>query len=122
MLLVQEAEPTLPASPPLVGRPMRVLVATAFVLVSSLVRAEHEVGHGVIVVNAPDGPMLETREEILRLRQEDVTSISVRLENVEQIQDDELMELIEAELTDLLVGNGFGADSIAFERCPQSCE
>ena len=101
---------------------MRVLVATAFVLLSSLAHAGHEAGHGVIVVNAPDGPTLETREEILRLRQEDVTSISVRLESVEQIQDDELMELIEAELTDLLVGNGFGADSINFERCPQSCE
>ena len=99
---------------------MRWLVA-AFILASSLARAGHEPGHGMIVVNAPDGPTMRTEEDVRSAQRDGLASITVMLENVGQIQDEDLLQLIELEIMDMLMAHGFRKDGIAIERCPKSC-
>jgi len=101
---------------------MKLLAAAAFILASSLAHAQGAAGHGVIVINTPDGPTLETRREIGRARQGGANSVTVMLENVDLVQDEELLKLIELEIVGILKDSGFPEEGIAFERCPEACK
>ena len=56
----------------------------------------------VLVVSAADGPMPQTREHILLARQVGVPAIIVFLNKVDQVDDPELIDLVEAEIRELL--------------------
>ena len=59
--------------------------------------------HGaVLVVSAADGPMPQTREHILLARQVGVPAVIVFLNKVDQVDDPELVDLVEAEVRELL--------------------
>ncbi|TIP80898.1 MAG: hypothetical protein E5X63_29850 [Mesorhizobium sp.] len=68
--------------------------------------ASPEPDPAIIVVSAPDGPTLETRARIQRARDLGLPSMILKLENVGLIQDDELMQLIIAELYSILGESG----------------
>jgi elongation factor Tu len=61
----------------------------------------------ILVVSAPDGPMPQTREHVLLARQVEVPAMVVFLNKVDQMDDPELLELVELELSELLEGYGF---------------
>jgi elongation factor Tu len=67
---------------------------------------------GILVVNAADGPMPQTREHILLARQVGVPALVVFMNKVDQVDDEELLELVEMEIRELLTEYGFDGDEI----------
>jgi elongation factor Tu len=65
----------------------------------------------ILVVSAPDGPMPQTREHILLARQVEVPAMCVHLNKTDMMDDEELLELVELELSELLESYGFPADT-----------
>ena len=61
----------------------------------------------ILVVAATDGPMAQTREHILLSRQVGVPKIVVFMNKCDMVDDEELLELVEMEITDLLAEQGF---------------
>ena len=66
----------------------------------------------ILVVNAADGPMPQTREHILLARQVGVPALVVYMNKVDQVDDDEILELVEMEVRELLSYYGFDGDAI----------
>jgi elongation factor Tu len=56
----------------------------------------------ILVVNAADGPMPQTREHILLARQVGVPQLVVYMNKVDQVDDAEILELVELEIRELL--------------------
>ncbi|MEK7134999.1 MAG: elongation factor Tu, partial [Patescibacteria group bacterium] len=69
-----------------------------------------------LVVAATDGPMPQTREHILLARQVGVPAIVVFLNKVDQVSDPELIDLVEAEVRELLTKYGFPGEKIPVIR------
>jgi elongation factor Tu len=65
-----------------------------------------------VVVSAPDSVMPQTREHILLARQVGVPAIIVYLNKVDMVDDPELIELVEAEVRDVLNEYDFPGDEI----------
>ena len=61
----------------------------------------------ILVVNAADGPMPQTREHILLARQVGVPAIVVYLNKVDQVKDKELIDLVVEEIRELLTSYKF---------------
>jgi len=70
----------------------------------------------ILVVSAADGPMPQTREHILLARQVGVPYIVVFLNKVDQVSDPELIDLVEAEVRDLLTKYKFPGDTTPIIR------
>jgi elongation factor Tu len=66
----------------------------------------------ILVVNAADGPMPQTREHILLARQVGVPALVVFMNKVDQVDDEELLELVEMEVRELLSSYEFPGDDI----------
>jgi elongation factor Tu len=64
----------------------------------------------ILVVNAADGPMPQTREHILLARQVGVPSIVVFLNKIDTVKDQELVDLVEEEIRELLTSYKFPGD------------
>ena len=64
----------------------------------------------ILVVNAADGPMPQTREHILLARQVGVPAICVYLNKVDQVDDKEMIDLVEEEIKELLTSYKFPGD------------
>ena len=56
----------------------------------------------ILVVNAADGPMPQTREHLLLARQVGVPALVVYLNKIDQVDDKELVTLVEEEIRDIL--------------------
>jgi elongation factor Tu len=65
----------------------------------------------ILVVAATDGPMPQTREHILLAKQVGVPEIVVFLNKVDMVDDAELVELVEAEVRELLTKYEFDGDN-----------
>jgi elongation factor Tu len=65
----------------------------------------------ILVIAASDGPMAQTREHLLLARQVGVPAIVVFLNKVDQVDDEELLELVEMEVSELLGTYDFPEDS-----------
>ena len=66
----------------------------------------------ILVVNAADGPMPQTREHILLARQVGVPALVVYMNKVDQVDDEEILELVELEVRELLSSYDFDGDNI----------
>ena len=66
----------------------------------------------ILVVAATDGPMAQTREHILLSRQVGVPKIVVFLNKCDMVDDEELLDLVEMEVTELLDEYGFEGSPI----------
>jgi len=80
--------------------------------VKNMITGAAQMDGGILVVNAADGPMPQTREHILLARQVGVPALVVYLNKVDQVDDDELLELFEMEVRDLLSSYEFPGDDI----------
>lgn len=65
----------------------------------------------ILVVSATDGPMPQTREHILLAKQVGVPSIVVFINKVDMVDDAELIDLVEAEVRELLTKYEFDGDN-----------
>ena len=80
--------------------------------VKNMITGAAQMDGAILVVNAADGPMPQTREHILLARQVGVPALVVFLNKVDQVDDDELIELVEMEVRDLLSSYDFPGDDI----------
>ncbi|MFP4406206.1 elongation factor Tu [Rhodosalinus sp.] len=80
--------------------------------VKNMITGAAQMDGAILVVNAADGPMPQTREHILLARQVGVPAIVVFLNKVDQVDDEELLELVEMEVRELLSEYDFPGDDI----------
>ena len=80
--------------------------------VKNMITGAAQMDGGILVVNAADGPMPQTREHILLARQVGVPALVVYLNKVDQVDDEELLELVEMEIRELLNEYDFPGDDI----------
>jgi elongation factor Tu len=80
--------------------------------VKNMITGAAQMDGGILVVNAADGPMPQTREHILLARQVGVPAIVVYMNKVDQVDDEELLELVEMEIRELLSSYDFPGDDI----------
>ena len=80
--------------------------------VKNMITGAAQMDGAILVVNAADGPMPQTREHILLARQVGVPAIVVFLNKVDQVDDPELLELVEMEVRELLSSYEFPGDDI----------
>jgi len=80
--------------------------------VKNMITGAAQMDGGILVVNAADGPMPQTREHILLARQVGVPALVVYMNKVDQVDDKELIELVEMEIRELLTSYEFPGDTI----------
>jgi len=80
--------------------------------VKNMITGAAQMDGAILVVNAADGPMPQTREHILLARQVGVPALVVYLNKVDQVDDEELLELVEMEVRELLSSYDFPGDDI----------
>merc|ERR1711918_121457 len=80
--------------------------------VKNMITGAAQMDGAILVVNAADGPMPQTKEHILLARQVGVPSLVVYMNKVDQVDDEELLELVELEVRELLSSYDFPGDDI----------
>jgi elongation factor Tu len=80
--------------------------------VKNMITGAAQMDGAILVVNAADGPMPQTREHILLAKQVGVPAMVVYMNKVDQVDDEELLELVELEIRELLSGYEFPGDDI----------
>ncbi|WP_395331255.1 elongation factor Tu [Novosphingobium sp. BL-8H] len=80
--------------------------------VKNMITGAAQMDGAILVVNAADGPMPQTREHILLARQVGVPQLVVYMNKVDQVDDAELLELVELEVRELLSSYDFDGDNI----------
>ncbi len=80
--------------------------------VKNMITGAAQMDGAILVVNAADGPMPQTREHILLARQVGVPALVVYMNKVDQVDDEEILELVELEVRELLSVYDFDGDNI----------
>ncbi len=78
--------------------------------VKNMITGAAQMDGAILVVDASEGPMPQTREHILLARQVGVPAVVVFLNKVDLVDDKELLELVEMEVRDLLTKYQFPGD------------
>ena len=78
--------------------------------VKNMITGAAQMDGAILVVNAADGPMPQTREHILLGRQVGIPSIVVYLNKVDQVDDKDMIELVEEEIRELLTSYKYPGD------------
>jgi len=84
--------------------------------IKNMITGAAQMDGAILVVAATDGVMPQTREHILLARQVGVPSIVVFLNKVDMVDDKELIDLVEAEIRELLNKYGFPGDKTPIIR------
>ena len=84
--------------------------------VKNMITGAAQMDGGILVVNAADGPMPQTREHILLARQVGVPALVVYMNKVDQVDDKELIDLVEMEIRELLTSYEFPGDTIPISK------
>lgn len=84
--------------------------------VKNMITGAAQMDGAILVVNAADGPMPQTREHILLARQVGVPAVVVYMNKVDQVDDPELLDLVEMEVRELLSKYNFPGDDIPVIR------
>ncbi len=80
--------------------------------VKNMITGAAQMDGAILVVNAADGPMPQTREHILLARQVGVPALVVFLNKCDTVNDKELLDLVEMEIRELLTSYQFPGDTI----------
>jgi len=84
--------------------------------IKNMITGAAQMDGAILVVSATDGPMPQTREHILLARQVGVPQIVVFINKVDMVDDPELVELVEAEVRELLSKYEFDGDNAKVVR------
>jgi elongation factor Tu len=84
--------------------------------IKNMITGAAQMDGAVLVVAATDGPMPQTREHILLARQVGVPSIVVFLNKCDMVDDPELIDLVEAEVRELLKKQEYPGDTTPIIR------
>src|ERR1700760_1027786 len=80
--------------------------------VKNMITGAAQMDGAILVVDASEGPMPQTREHILLARQVGVPAIVVFLNKCDMVDDKELLDLVEMEVRELLKTYQFPGDTI----------
>lgn len=84
--------------------------------IKNMITGAAQMDGAILVVSAGDGPMPQTREHILLARQVGVPAVIVFLNKVDQVDDKDLIDLVEAEIRELLKKYEFPGDEVPIVR------
>ncbi|MBI5401224.1 elongation factor Tu [Candidatus Wolfebacteria bacterium] len=84
--------------------------------IKNMITGAAQMDGAILVVAATDGPMPQTREHILLARQVGVPNVVVFLNKVDMVDDPELIDLVEAEVRELLKKYQFPGDTTPIIR------
>ncbi|MEK7084945.1 MAG: elongation factor Tu, partial [Patescibacteria group bacterium] len=84
--------------------------------IKNMITGAAQMDGAILVVSAADGPMPQTREHILLARQVGVPAIIVFLNKVDTVDDKELVDLVEAEVRELLTKYEYPGDTTPIIR------
>jgi elongation factor Tu len=84
--------------------------------IKNMITGAAQMDGAILVVSATDGPMPQTREHILLMKQVGVPYIVVFLNKVDMVDDEELLELVEMEVRELLSQYEFPGDTTPIIR------
>ena len=79
--------------------------------VKNMITGAAQMDGGILVVAADDGPMPQTREHVLLARQVNVPRLVVFLNKCDLVEDAELLDLVQLEVTELLTKYGYSDDT-----------
>jgi elongation factor Tu len=84
--------------------------------IKNMITGAAQMDGAILVVDASEGPMPQTREHILLARQVGVPAIVVYLNKIDLVDDPDLLELVEMEVRDLLNKYGFPGEKTPIVR------
>jgi elongation factor Tu len=84
--------------------------------IKNMITGAAQMDGAILVVSATDGPMPQTREHILLMKQVGVPYIVVFLNKCDMVDDEELLELVEMEVRELLSSYEFPGDDTPIIR------
>ena len=84
--------------------------------VKNMITGAAQMDGAILVVDAAEGPMPQTREHVLLARQVGVPAIVVYMNKIDMVDDPELLDLVELELRDLLSKYNFPGDTTPMVR------
>ncbi|MCK4410860.1 elongation factor Tu, partial [Candidatus Bipolaricaulota bacterium] len=84
--------------------------------IKNMITGAAQMDGAILVVDASDGPMPQTREHLLLAHQVNVPAIVVYLNKIDQVDDPELIDLVELEIRDLLSQYEFPGNEIPIIR------
>ncbi|MBU0572562.1 elongation factor Tu [Patescibacteria group bacterium] len=80
--------------------------------IKNMITGAAQMDGAILVISAADGPMPQTREHVILARQVNVPAIVVFLNKVDTVDDPEIIELVEADIRDLLKKYEYPGDEI----------
>jgi len=80
--------------------------------VKNMITGAAQMDGAILVVAATDGPMPQTREHVLLAKQVGVPAMVVALNKCDMVDDEEILELVELEVSELLEAQGFNDSPI----------
>jgi len=80
--------------------------------IKNMITGAAQMDGAILVISAPDGPMPQTREHVILARQVNVPSIVVALNKIDAVDDPEIIELVEADIRDLLKKYEYPGDEV----------
>ncbi len=84
--------------------------------IKNMITGAAQMDGAILVVDASDGPMPQTREHLLLAHQVNVPAIVVYLNKIDQVDDPELIDLVEMEIRELLSKYEFPGDETPIIR------
>ena len=84
--------------------------------IKNMITGAAQMDGAILVVAATDGPMPQTKEHVLLARQVGVPSIVVALNKSDMVDDEEILELVEMEVSELLSKYEFPGDDTPIVR------
>jgi elongation factor Tu len=84
--------------------------------IKNMITGAAQMDGAVLVVAATDGMMPQTREHVLLAKQVGVPKIVVFINKCDMVEDAEMIDLVEEEIRDLLIAQGFDGANTPFVR------
>lgn len=79
--------------------------------IKNMITGAAQMDGAILVVAATDGPMPQTREHVLLAKQVGVPKIIVFMNKCDMVDDADMLDLVEAEIRELLEKNGFDGNN-----------
>lgn len=80
--------------------------------VKNMITGAVQMDGGILVVSAPDGPQQQTREHLILAREVGIPNLVVFMNKCDIATDPDLLELVEAEIRDLMASYGYTGDRV----------
>src|SRR3989304_3645483 len=84
--------------------------------IKNMITGAAQMDGAILVISAADGPMPQTREHVILARQVNVPAIVVFLNKVDTVDDPEIIDLVEADVRDLLKKYEYPGDDVPIIR------